>query len=620
MYALRKVIAVLCFNLLRTLRSSVALALVLSSLLGLFGAGDMMLAQSAPTCQPGPPPEPLVLQPSELQPNGLGTLGGRLTLANPASPRTLNPFVASDDGSQAVIALLHESLLGPNLQEGVARLKDLSEDQTVITLELRRGLCFSDGQPVTIADLLFSLEVALAFNPEAWQIPDPQDPTQLAEPLIEQVDERTIRLTLPQLFLPLFKNLARLPILPKHLLGPAALTGKEVSVRSEEYRTAFTQAWGIGTLPDQYAGLGPFRLKKRLSSAGDATLERNPFYWKVDPQGAQLPYLDGVELQVITDGNVRVTQFQQGKLDALKILPQDMPALVGQSAVQVVLQLNFTDTHLVAFNQDVDDPNLRRLFRDERFRKAISLAIDRQQLLNLNLAGFGQIHCGPGVPPDVAIDIPCEFDVAQAAALLDEVGLKATNGDGVREFPADFPDPGQPVRFTVLTVQGSDLLVNDAQIIAQDLQKLGLEVNVDAIDPAALEQRLQTKRYQAARVTLRSEGSFPELRAIWDSCGRRHIYRFSDCSSDPGHRSDEVPDWQLQADRLLIEQALGPTQAERKAKLAEFQQVLAEHVPVVFLYRAPDIQAFFKDRVGNFSGLLRGATLLRSEIVFRKDL
>jgi len=558
---------------------------------------------SAQAQQPGPPNVPFVVAATQM-PDGPGRRGGSLTVDNIDNPKTFNPITQNEASSSAVTSLLYEALLDSSGRASLAQSLEVSPDQKGVTLRLRPGVRFSDGVPLSANDVRFTLQ-QVVFNPavntrlkDAWRVGG-------RFPDVEVVDDLTVKITAPVTFSGLLSALASTPIVPQHLLQSAVKDGQ------------FNAAWGVDTATSAMAGLGPFKLDS-FAPGQQVALVRNPFYWKVDEEGTQLPYLDDLVIPVVTDDNVRLLRFSNGQTDIYPPRPEDVPVLRQQTSQGVsisVQEAGTVDMNVIAFNQDSSDPNLRSLFRDVRFRQAVSFASNRQGMISANLNGLGEARFGPGISPLFWIgDEPTfprfAFDLNRAASLLDQIGLK-TGPDGVRQFAN-----GEPVEFTLLTVQGSTVLSNDAVLLANDLKKIGVQANVRPLDLNAVIDQLLSGTpppYDAVRITLTGGDGDPNLlRSIFSSAGNLHFWKFSD------GQGQDVPAWQQQVDALLEQQAQSLDLAQRVNLLSDFQTVVAQNQPLIFLYNAQGLETFRADRVGNFTGTTENTTLLSPEILFRR--
>ena len=576
----------------------------------------MLAGLSGPAQQANLPDNPLVV-PLDSLPDGLGQRGGTVIIDDIDNPKTFNPIVEQENSSNAVTALLNAPLIESDGTPAVAESYKISADERSITLVLRKGIRFSDGTPVTADDVLFTFN-DLLFNPDV----DSNKASWLVAgqfPQVEALDEQTVRITTPVPFPSLLAMIASVPILPKHLLAD-----RVHKLNPDVPAGSFDRAWGVDTPPDQIAGLGPFRLKS-YTPGQQVVLERNPFYWKADPKGTQLPYLDGIILPIVSDDNVRLLRFINGQTDIYPPRPEDLPVIqakAGEGFRVLVTPAGVTDINVFAFNEDAADPNLRQLFRDVRFRRAMAYAADRESMIGTDLNGLGEPRYGPGIDSTYWIgDQPgfpsFPFDLDRAGALLDEIGLKDTNGDGIREFPANFPNPGAPLQFDILTVQGSTVLGGDALIYSDDLAKLGIKATVTPVSFNTLVDRLIGSRppqYQVARISIGGGGDPNFLREIYSSQGELHFWKFSD------GQSQDVAAWQKSVDQILEQQATAVDLNERFDLLSQFQTLVAQNQPLIFLYNAQGLEAYRQDRVGNFSGTTLSATLVGSEIIFRQDL
>jgi len=202
--------------------------------------------------------------------NPVGHSGGRLVLALRSEPKTLNPVLAQDAASQEVIRCVTADLIEINrktqkTESALAKSWTVSRDGKQYTLHLRRGIRFSDGQPLTAGDVVFSFHLYLDE-----EIDSPQRDLLIVggKPIaVEKIDSDTVRFTLAQPYAAADRLFDGFAILPRHLLEGAYRSGD------------FLRAWNMSMPPSQFAGLGPFRLKEYVPGER-LVLERNPYYWK----------------------------------------------------------------------------------------------------------------------------------------------------------------------------------------------------------------------------------------------------------------------------------------------------------------------------------------------------
>jgi peptide/nickel transport system substrate-binding protein len=237
----------------------------------------------------------------------VGRSGGRLVVSLRGEPKTLNPLIAADARSREVIAVMQADLVHINratqlTEPALAKSWKVSPDGLEYTLVLRGGLKFSDGQPLEADDVVFTFQVYLDENVHAPQ----RDLLVVGgKPIaVRKVDAQTVVFHLAKTYgvgERLFDGLA---ILPRHLLEKPYQEGK------------LGQIGTLATAANQWAGLGPFRLKEYVAGQR-LVLERNPYYWKSDAKGNRLPYLDELVFLFVPNADAQVLKFQSGETDVI---------------------------------------------------------------------------------------------------------------------------------------------------------------------------------------------------------------------------------------------------------------------------------------------------------------
>ena len=293
-------------------------------------------------------------------------------------------MLATDDTSRNVIQCLTSDLIHINrgsqkTEPALAKSWTVSSDGKVYILKLRRGLKFSDGQPLDADDVIFTFQVYLDEN-----VDSPQRDLLIIDgkPIeVEKLDAYTVRFQLAQPYAAAERLFDGLAILPRHLLEAAYKQGK------------FSDALKISAPGGQFAGLGPYRLKEYVAGQR-IVLERNPYYWKQDSSGTRLPYLDELVFLFVPSEDAQVIRFQSGETDVLsRFGADDFEVLQKQQAARNYrvydlgpgLEYNFLFFNLNDVNSK-DLPEVARKqswFRDVRFRQAVSSAIDRDGIIQL---------------------------------------------------------------------------------------------------------------------------------------------------------------------------------------------------------------------------------------------
>ncbi len=402
-----------------------------------FKQSPVLRQRSLPPVEQRLPDDPVVIAPYD----SIGRYGGTARVIDEDVP-----MFCSQEGL-FTIAPDHKTIL-PNLAESY----EYSADGLQLTVRLRRGLKWSDGQPLTAADFLFAtndLHLNTAFQPIT--------PPELIGLALHAVDRWTLVYTFPQPSPFFINNMAQLPELymaPRHYLQqfhPRYTDEAIIAERLEKmgflnWQTFIAAALQQRRIPELVNKPTMRAFMPVEFTPSHSRYERNPYYFKIDPTGQQLPYVDAIEAEDVGDTAVAVAKASTGQLDfaGFRLPTQDIPLLkLGEksSGIQVKIwrRLHGSDLAIQA-NLNHPDPRLRTLFQDVRFRRALSLAIDRDEMNEI-------IYFGRGVPRQVTV-IPesdyfepafaiayTQYDPVTANGLLDEVGLADIDGDGMRELP-----------------------------------------------------------------------------------------------------------------------------------------------------------------------------------------
>jgi peptide/nickel transport system substrate-binding protein len=524
----------------------------------------------------------------------IGRPGGRIVIALRSEPKTLNPLIAADATSREVIGAMQADLVHINratqlTEPALAKSWKMSADGLQYTLTLRQGLKFSDGRPVDIEDVLFTLRVYLDEGVHATQ----RDLLIVGgKPIaVRKVDAQTVAFTLAKPYgvgERLFDGLA---ILPRHLLETAYREGK------------LAQAGGLGTPANQWAGLGAFRLKEYVAGQR-LVLERNPYYWKTDEQGNRLPYLDEIVFLFVPSADAQVLRFQSGETDIISRLGAENFSVLSRQARDYTmadagpgLEYNFLFFNLNELGEKAPADMARKQswFRSEKFRQAVSLGIDREAIVRLVYQGRGAALWGPVTPgnprwADASIAHPTR-SLDKSRQLLAEAGFRMAKGESAE--PQLLDAAGRPVEFSIVTSASNADRAKMAALIQDDLKQLGMRVQVVPLELRSLIDRItQTKEYDACVLGIVSFDADPnsDLNA-WLSSGGMHLWNLS--------QKHPATDWEAEIDRLMEQQLTATNAAQRKKSYDRVQEILGEHQPMVFL-ASPDILVGAKKSIGNF--------------------
>ncbi len=377
----------------------------------------------------------------------------------------------------------------PNLAEEFS----YNDDATELTFRLREGIKWSDGKPFTADDIAFAID-DIFLNPTVYPEATSVGLT------FQQDDELTFRLVFedPDALWASYDILQyQIVAKPRHYLEQfhrdynpdverlVEEEGADSWVALLDTKAGITDSslyWQNGDIPT----LNPWRMIEPLGTGSRVTLERNPYYWKTDPDGSQLPYLDRVVFDVILDEEVMLTRALNGDFDMhmrhFNTL-QNKPVLAAEREGG---GFDFFDsrpsemnTSVIALNLAHPDPVLREVFQNKDFRIALSHAIDRQEIIDVVYQQQGEPwqaaprRESPFFDEELATQFT-EYDVDLANQLLDEAGYDQRDDAGIRLGPS-----GDPIAFTLSVPTGFRPDINDSADLVQGYwQEVGIDVQV----------------------------------------------------------------------------------------------------------------------------------------------
>jgi len=543
-----------------------------------------------------------------------GRPGGRLVASLHSDPKSLNPVTALDAYSKEVISLLFADLIHTNpypqhTETALAKSWKASSDGKRYTLELRRGVRFSDGNPFDADDVVFSFKVYLdekVHSPQRDLLEVGGKPIQ-----VRKIGPYEVEFELPEPYAAAERLFDSVRILPRHLLERAYEEGK------------ISQVWEMATNPGEIAGLGAFRLKQYVPGQ-QIVVERNPFYWKVDPSGNRLPYLDEIAFLIVPTEDAAVIRFQAGDIDVISRIGADNYDALERDQRARTYQLHDLgpglEYNFLFFNlNDVDSqklPDLQRKqewFRLPEFRQAVSAAIDRESIVRLVYRGratplWDQVTPGNKLWVNAAVPQPPQ-SLARAAALLRSAGF-TRRPDGIL-----VDSHGQPVAFSILTNPSNVQRTKLATIVQDDLAQLGMQVHAVPLEFQAVMARIfDTYDYEAAVLGLVSGDADPNPEInVWTSGGATHLWALTE--------KNPTTDWQAEIDRLMRAQTSMLDYQKRKHAYDRVQELIAQFDPVICLV-SPHVLVGVKSGVGGIKPAVMGDYVLwnADEIFWRSKV
>ncbi len=346
---------------------------------------------------------------------------------------------------------------GLNIAPGMCDTWETNADNSEWIVHIREGLKWSDGQPCTADDVIFAYQ-DLVMNPD---FPDPATEFYTPGPVtMLKVDDYTVKLKYPQ---PAPLTAKRLCMWVKDGIGPRWIAPKHYLMQFHPtYNSAIKE---YQTLTQEILWRqNPKR--PHLSAWGCESYEpgkrrvwvRNPFYYCVDTEGNQLPYIDRLDEAAIEDKEVQMLTIIQGGVDYLAhvhhrggladIAPLKAGEKDGKYRV-ILLDSGGGSGHYYFWNWDAPEENYRWLYRNPKFKMAFNHLRDRERITKTLYFGYGELTTGTMSPKAIEFnyndearewykkqrDCYIQYDPEKAKRLLDEIGVVDKNGDGWREFP-----------------------------------------------------------------------------------------------------------------------------------------------------------------------------------------
>lgn len=461
--------------------------------------------------------------------------GGTLTEGEVGSPRFVNPLLAISDADRDLVALTYAGLMGydtdGNLVPVLAESYDESEDGKTYTFVIRAGAKFSDGTPVTADDVVFTVNKAKDPALKSPALSDWANIDAVA------VDARTVKFTLPKAYAPFLAG-ATLGILPADL-----------------WRDVSDEEFPFSPLVAQPVGAGPFEV---TNVSRDKNGVAKQYSLKAfDGYALGTPYLDTLTVVYFTDSEELSNALTRGRVESAYGVASAHATVVPYSRVFGVF-----------FNQGQNP-----VYARTEVRKALAVAVDRDELVKEVLGGYGAPLAGP-VPPGLGANIPApETDadpVAHAKQILTDAGW--TYDEDAQQWTLKKEKLTLTVELATANVPELKAL---ADKVKQDFEAIGVPTTIALYDQSDLATSvIRPRKYDAllfGMVASRAQDLF----AFWDSSER----------NDPGLNIA------LYANRsvdTLLEKLRGEDDQTQVADdLVQLNTLIAADYPAVFLY-APD--------------------------------
>jgi peptide/nickel transport system substrate-binding protein len=512
--------------------------------------------------------------------HALAQTGGELRFCLRSEPKTFDPLKVEDDSSAAIRYLTGGVLMRvnretQNLEPELALSWKMSKDGRQISFRLRSGVSFSDGSPFTAGDVAYTVQ-------------------QLMDPALHSATGDAFRSGTGNVETKVISPTQISIIFPAQVAGLDRLFD-QVAILSER------------SSKKEMAVLGPFMVADYKPGAS-VLLKRNPNYWKKDAQGRKLPYLDSIKLDIQPNRDVEMLRFKRGELDLINSLDSEYFDKLAATSPQLVHDAGPSlDSEQLWFNEVAKAPIpafKRNWFRSANFRRAISEAINRDDLSRVVFHGHAQPAIGPFSPAN-------KFwfnSKLKPQTYSPDAALKLLQADGFRMENGVLKDKdGNEVIFSIITNAGNKTRERMAVLIQDDLRKIGIHVNVVTLDfPSLIARMTQSFDYEAIILGLTNVDLDPNGEMnVWLSSSENHQW-------NPQQKSPETA-WEAEIDLLMRAQGSTSDAKKRKEAFDRVQEIAVEQEPFIFLINKNALSAVSTNVHGAVPMILSPQTFWNAE-------
>jgi peptide/nickel transport system substrate-binding protein len=478
--------------------------------------------------------------------------GGELRFCLRTDPKTFHPVLVNDPAAETIRyltggVLIRLNRLTQELEPELAESWKVSQGGRRIQFRLRGGIRFSDGASFSAVDVAHTVRALLDPNVRSPTADSLRTASGSAEVQIQVLNPIEVVITFPAAVAGIERHFDQVAI---------------VSASSPQKERAV---------------LGPFFVAEHKPGS-HVLLRRNPHYWKSDASGRRLPYLDAIRMDIVQNPQAELLRFSRGQIDLItNVSPEHYRQIAGTKPQLAHDAGPSLENEMLWFNQVSHAPlpaHKQEWFRSREFRRAISSAINREDLCRLVYLGFAEPAAGIFAPANRFWFNqklrPHAFDSKGALEQLHRAGFRSENGV-LRDAQ------GHPVEFSVITNAETRTRERTAALIQADLKKIGIQLNVVTLDfPSLIERISKTFNYEACLLGLTNVDLDPNGQMnVWLSSSSLHQW-------NPSQKTPATP-WEAEIDKLMLTQASTPDAAKRKVAFDRVQEIVWEQAPFIYL-------------------------------------
>lgn len=542
-----------------------------------------------------------------------GKFGGKfVTSTIGEGPKTFNPFTSTDATSSSMADMMYDGLFTSNPMTGkvVPKLaKSVEMEGNRYIIHLRKGIKWSDGVPITADDVIFTWKDIIFAglgntSTRDSMIIDGEIPT------IKKIDDYTVEFSIKKQFAPFLRMLS-VSIAPKHYF-----------TKQKNWQKNFDRFLSTNINPDTIVTSGAYRLKEYVP-AQRVVFERNPNYYEINKNGQKLPYLDKIVYLIVGDLNNQILKFEAKELDEISLRGGDVARYKAKEYDSDYTIYNLgpdTGTMFVAINLNrrfsqqngvkkyFVNPKKQVWFNDVNFRKAIDYAIDRKSMVQNIANGMASPLFTAESKNSIFYNkslVGHERNLSIAKSYLKKSGFYYKNGKL-------YDKNNNRVEFDLYTNAGNTEREALGVMVKQDLADIGMQVNFKPIEFNSLVNKI-TNSYDWDMIILGLTGSSLEPhngKNVWYSSGPLHIFNQRPVNKPV---TDKLS-WEIKLDNIFDKAALELNFKSRKKYYDEYQRIIYNEAPIVYLYSPIRIYAIRRKFKNILPSSLSGLTYNIEEI------
>lgn len=546
-----------------------------------------------------------------------GEFGGQLVSSTIGEgPKTFNPFNCKDATSSTMAEVMYDGLLTTDPVSGqpvpkLAKSYTVEPDGVTYNVELRKGIKWSDGKPITADDVVFTWnDIIFAGMGDTSTRDSLYIEGKL--PKVTKTGEYSVRFVTPKPFAPFIRVLST-PIAPKHYFKQAVKSGG----------SDFDRFLSTDTNPKDIVVSGAFKLKEYVP-AQRVVYERNPNYYMINSDGDRLPYLDKLVYLIVGDLNNEVLKFEAKELDVINLQGSKVSRYktlephsdfrlynLGPTTGTMYLSLNLNNRKDSKGKYYVS-PVKQKWFQDLNFRTAVDYAIDRRNMV-LNIAnGIAEPLFTPESLNSIYLNKSLkgyEKDINKSKEYLKKSGFYLRGGKL-------YDKSGNRVEFDLYTNAGNTEREAIGVMVKQDLEELGMKVNFKPIEFNSLVNKL-VNTFDWDMVIMGLTGSPLEPNGgknVWLSDGRLHMFNMR----TPAEGKKGILPWEKELDYCYNQGALQTKFEDRKKFYDRYQEIIYTQKPMIYIY-SPVIIVAIRNKFKNIYPSSLGGILHNLEEIYIKE-